>query len=105
MRRWLKPGGALLPDFATMFIAAADASAVDLAFWERVYGFSYAPVAAELHEAAQVGSCDQLPTLAYGLWLCCWWSSARAVEQLAARRCCTPSSACLAMGACQGDHT
>jgi hypothetical protein len=64
VRRWLKPGGAMLPDFATMYIAAADASALDLGFWDAVYGFSYAPVAAELHAAAQVpGSSPAWPAV------------------------------------------
>lgn len=49
--RWLRPGGALLPDFATMSIAAADASALDLDFWDDVAGLSFAPVRAALREA------------------------------------------------------
>ena len=73
MRRWLRPGGALLPDFATLFVAAADASAVDLGFWERVYGFSYAPVAAELHEAAQAGPAGTPDSPAWSTAYSCQW--------------------------------
>lgn len=43
-RRWLRPGGALLPDRVSLHLAAAGAGALDLAFWDDVQGFSYAPV-------------------------------------------------------------
>lgn len=51
MCRWLKPGGALLPDFVVISIAAADAGALDLDFWDDVAGFSFAPVRGALHQA------------------------------------------------------
>ena len=47
-RRWLRPGGALLPDRVSLHLAAAGARALDLAFWDNVQGFSYAPVRAWL---------------------------------------------------------
>lgn len=37
--RWLRPGGALLPDIAKIYVAAADEGASGLAFWKDVYGF------------------------------------------------------------------
>jgi len=43
-RRWLRPGGAVLPDRVALHLAAAGAGALDLAFWDDVQGFSYAPV-------------------------------------------------------------
>ncbi|CAL5225398.1 g8207 [Coccomyxa viridis] len=46
--RFLKPGGAVLPDRATMYIAGAGPGALDLEFWRDVYGFSYRPVQAQL---------------------------------------------------------
>ena len=39
--RFLRPGGAVLPDIATMFVAGAGPGALDLDFWSDVYGFSY----------------------------------------------------------------
>lgn len=42
--RWLRPGGAVLPDRMALYVAAAGAGALDLAFWDDVQGFSYAPV-------------------------------------------------------------
>jgi hypothetical protein len=43
-RRWLRPGGAVLPDRVALHLAAAGAGALDLAFWDDVQGFCYAPV-------------------------------------------------------------
>ena len=50
--RWLKPGGAILPDTATIFVAAASRAALDISFWDDVYGFSYKPVQDEMLEHA-----------------------------------------------------
>lgn len=37
--RWLRPGGAVLPDVANIYVAAAGAGASGLGFWTDVYGF------------------------------------------------------------------
>jgi protein arginine N-methyltransferase 3 len=37
--RWLRPGGALLPDIARLHLAAAGEGATGLDFWRDVYGF------------------------------------------------------------------
>eukprot|EP00891_Asterochloris_glomerata_P000043 jgi/Astpho2/43/gw1.00001.41.1_t len=50
--RWLKPGGAILPDTATISVAAASRAALDISFWDSVYGFSYKCVQAEMLEHA-----------------------------------------------------
>ncbi len=50
--RWLKPGGAVLPDLASIHMAGAGAGALDLEFWNDVYGFSYRPVQNLLLEAS-----------------------------------------------------
>jgi hypothetical protein len=50
--RLLKPGGALLPDIATLHLAGAGANAGGLGFWSNVYGFDMSPVASALREAA-----------------------------------------------------
>ncbi|KAH9621976.1 hypothetical protein KSS87_010214 [Heliosperma pusillum] len=46
--RWLKPGGAILPDTATMFIAGFGRGCTSLPFWENVYGFNMSSVGEEL---------------------------------------------------------
>ena len=51
--RWLKPGGALLPDVASMFIAAAGPGALDIAFWDSVYGFSMTPIGDSVRQGCQ----------------------------------------------------
>ncbi|KAL4432876.1 hypothetical protein ABPG77_008202 [Micractinium sp. CCAP 211/92] len=38
--RWLRPGGAVLPDIARLYVAAASEAASGLDFWRDVYGFS-----------------------------------------------------------------
>ena len=43
--RWLKPGGAILPDIASIHIAAAGQGATGLSFWHDVYGFDYSKTA------------------------------------------------------------
>ncbi|KAA6424424.1 MAG: putative arginine N-methyltransferase 3-like [Trebouxia sp. A1-2] len=50
--RWLKPGGAILPDLASLHMAAAGAGATGLTFWNKVYGFDYSLVQQELWEDA-----------------------------------------------------
>jgi protein arginine N-methyltransferase 3 len=49
---FLKPGGAMLPDVARLYVAAAGAGATGLDFWREVYGLSMAPIEAKLREAA-----------------------------------------------------
>ncbi|KAK9682146.1 hypothetical protein RND81_10G053500 [Saponaria officinalis] len=46
--RWLKPGGAILPDTATMFAAGFGRGCTSLPFWENVYGFNMSSVGNEL---------------------------------------------------------
>lgn len=50
--KWLKPGGALLPDTATMFAAGFGKGGTSLQFWENVYGFNMSCVGKELVEDA-----------------------------------------------------
>ncbi|KAK9823570.1 hypothetical protein WJX72_003898 [[Myrmecia] bisecta] len=50
--RWLKPGGAILPDTATIYLAAAAEGATGLDFWRNVYGFHMDPVRQELHASS-----------------------------------------------------
>ncbi|PSC72845.1 putative arginine N-methyltransferase 3 isoform A [Micractinium conductrix] len=38
--RWLRPGGAVLPDVARVYLAAGSEGASGLNFWRNVYGFS-----------------------------------------------------------------
>jgi protein arginine N-methyltransferase 3 len=49
--KYLKPGGALLPDRVALRAAAADASAAGLTFWDSVYGFSFPSVRASIAES------------------------------------------------------
>jgi protein arginine N-methyltransferase 3 len=42
--RYLAPGGAVLPDTATIYVAGGNAQATGLPFWDDVYGFNMAPV-------------------------------------------------------------
>lgn len=37
--RWLRPGGAVLPDTATIYVAAGSEASTGLDFWHDVYGF------------------------------------------------------------------
>ena len=39
--RFLRPGGAVLPDLAAMHVAGAGCGALDLDFWTDVHGFSF----------------------------------------------------------------
>ena len=50
--RWLKPGGAVLPDVARVLVAGGSALAADLPFWEDVHGLSMRSVQKELRVAA-----------------------------------------------------
>lgn len=50
--RWLKPGGALLPDTATMFVAGFGRGGTSLPFWENVYGFNMSCIGQEIVEGA-----------------------------------------------------
>ncbi|GJP56801.1 hypothetical protein CLOM_g15848 [Closterium sp. NIES-68] len=49
---WLKPGGALLPDTASMHVAGFGEGATSVPFWRDVYGFSMAAVAREIEDEA-----------------------------------------------------
>jgi protein arginine N-methyltransferase 3 len=53
--RFLKPGGAILPDVAEMYVAAAGGGALGLNFWDQVYGFSMGPVREAAREAGEIG--------------------------------------------------
>ncbi|KAL5570590.1 hypothetical protein UlMin_027165 [Ulmus minor] len=57
--RWLKPGGAILPDTATIIAAGFGKGGTSLPFWEDVYGFKMSCVGKELVEgAAQIPIVD-----------------------------------------------
>lgn len=49
---WLKPGGAILPDIATMFLAGFGRGGTSLPFWENVYGFDMSHVGKEVNASA-----------------------------------------------------
>ncbi|KHN01970.1 Hypothetical protein glysoja_045965 [Glycine soja] len=46
--RWLKPGGAILPDTATIFVAGFGKGATSLPFWENVCDFDMSCIGNEL---------------------------------------------------------
>ncbi|XP_073155473.1 probable protein arginine N-methyltransferase 3 [Henckelia pumila] len=50
--QWLKPGGAILPDTATMFVAGFGRGGTSLPFWENVYGFNMSCIGQEIVEDA-----------------------------------------------------
>lgn len=50
--KWLKPGGAILPDTATMFLAGFGREATSLPFWDNVYGFNMSRIGQEVVEDA-----------------------------------------------------
>ncbi|KAK4771680.1 hypothetical protein SAY87_032212 [Trapa incisa] len=50
--RWLKPGGAILPDTATIFAAGFGRGATSLQFWDNIYGFDMSSIGNELVEDA-----------------------------------------------------
>ncbi|GFP93253.1 probable protein arginine n-methyltransferase 3 [Phtheirospermum japonicum] len=67
--KWLKPGGAILPDTATMFVAGFGKGATSIPFWENVYGFNMACIGREVVEDAArvpiidvIDSCDIVTT-------------------------------------------
>ncbi|PSS18961.1 Protein arginine N-methyltransferase [Actinidia chinensis var. chinensis] len=49
---WLKPGGAIIPDTATMFVAGFGRGGTSIPFWENVYGFNMSCIGKELVEDA-----------------------------------------------------
>ncbi|KAJ6818497.1 putative protein arginine N-methyltransferase 3 [Iris pallida] len=49
---WLKPGGAILPDTATIFVAGFGRGGTSLPFWEDVYGFDMSSIGKEVMEDA-----------------------------------------------------
>ncbi|KAL2613108.1 hypothetical protein R1flu_024800 [Riccia fluitans] len=52
--KWLKPGGAMLPDTASMYVAGFGKGGTSLSFWENVYGFDMSTVGEEvLYDATQ----------------------------------------------------
>ena len=50
--RFLKPGGAVLPDIAAIHIAGFDRSATDFPFWDEPYGFKMAEISKQLLHGA-----------------------------------------------------
>ena len=50
--RFLKPGGAVLPDIAAFFSAGVTREASGTEFWDSVYGFDFSRVAREEHAEA-----------------------------------------------------
>uniref|UniRef100_A0A1D1XSI2 C2H2-type domain-containing protein n=1 Tax=Anthurium amnicola TaxID=1678845 RepID=A0A1D1XSI2_9ARAE len=49
---WLRPGGAILPDVATIFVAGFGRGATSVPFWEDVYGFDMSCIGREVMENA-----------------------------------------------------
>ncbi|PON98744.1 Protein arginine N-methyltransferase [Trema orientale] len=57
--KWLKPGGAILPDTATIIVAGFGKGGTSLPFWDNIYGFNMSSVGKELVEnAAQMPIVD-----------------------------------------------
>ncbi|KAI5082237.1 hypothetical protein GOP47_0001980 [Adiantum capillus-veneris] len=50
--RWLKPGGAILPDKAEMYVAGFGVGGTSLPFWESVYGFDMTSIGKQVLEDA-----------------------------------------------------
>lgn len=50
--KFLKPGGAILPDIANIYVAGAGFGATGLDFWDDVYGFDMSWIAEKLQESA-----------------------------------------------------
>ncbi|MQM21610.1 hypothetical protein Taro_054653 [Colocasia esculenta] len=46
--QWLRPGGAILPDIATIFAAGFGRDATSIPFWENVYGFDMSCIGREV---------------------------------------------------------
>ncbi|KAG1666582.1 hypothetical protein FOA52_000549 [Chlamydomonas sp. UWO 241] len=55
--KYLKPGGAMLPDIARIFVAGGARGATDAAFWSDVYGFDMRAIGGEVRagEASSAG--------------------------------------------------
>ncbi|XP_075073890.1 CO(2)-response secreted protease-like [Nicotiana tabacum] len=63
--QFLKPGGAVLPDMATMFVAGFGRGGTSIPFWENVYGFNMSCIGEEIVKDASripivdvIDSCD-----------------------------------------------
>ncbi|KAJ8573053.1 hypothetical protein K7X08_009564 [Anisodus acutangulus] len=63
--QFLKPGGAVLPDMATMFAAGFGRGGTSIPFWENVYGFNMSCIGEEIVKDASripivdvIDSCD-----------------------------------------------
>lgn len=52
---FLRPGGAVLPDLARIYVAGGGAGASGLAFWDGVYGFSMSPIRDSLQQSGEEG--------------------------------------------------
>ncbi|XP_051147439.1 probable protein arginine N-methyltransferase 3 [Andrographis paniculata] len=50
--QWLKPGGAILPDTATLFVAGFGRGGTSIPFWENVYGFDMSCIGREIVDDA-----------------------------------------------------
>ena len=50
--KFLKPGGAILPDVASFFAAGVTREASGAEFWDDVYGFNFSRVAREINDEA-----------------------------------------------------
>ncbi|GFS29675.1 protein arginine methyltransferase 3 [Actinidia rufa] len=50
--RWLKPGGAIILDTTTMFVAGFGRGCTSIPFWENMYGFNMSYIGNELVEDA-----------------------------------------------------
>ncbi|KAJ6713943.1 PROTEIN ARGININE N-METHYLTRANSFERASE 3-RELATED [Salix viminalis] len=50
--KWLKPGGAILPDTASIYAAGFGRGGTSIPFWEEVYGFNMSCVGKELVQDA-----------------------------------------------------
>ncbi|XP_009607187.1 probable protein arginine N-methyltransferase 3 [Nicotiana tomentosiformis] len=63
--QFLKPGGAVLPDMATMFVAGFGRGGTSIPFWENIYGFNMSCIGEEIVKDASripivdvIDSCD-----------------------------------------------
>lgn len=54
--RFLKPGGAILPDIATFFLAGFGRAAGGLGFWDDVYGFDMSHIGRVVTETSRASS-------------------------------------------------
>lgn len=71
--RWLRPGGAMLPDSATVYLAAGNEHSTGLDFWNDVYGFQMPTIHEHAKSAAlkkalvrEVGSADLVTSTQVG---------------------------------------